>query len=309
VLIGTTVPDDAGVYRLRDDLAIVMTIDFFTPIVDDPRTYGEIAAANSLSDVYAMGGDPFAALNVVAFPANSDELPLSLLGDILEGGSAKAAEAGVAVIGGHTVDDPEPKYGLAVIGRVHPDRIVTKGGARPGDRLILTKPLGTGILTTALKQGRVEESALVEAVRTMSTLNRDAARAMMEVGIRAATDVTGFGLLGHLSEMLREPGLGARLSVAAIPLLSGARELAESGVAPGGTRKNLDAVSGRLSVADDVTETDRLLLADAQTSGGLLIAVSPERRDDLLAKLSAGNVPCAAEIGEITASSEIRIEA
>ena len=308
MLVGTEIPDDAGVYRLGNDLAIVMTVDFFTPIVDDAWTYGEIAAANALSDVYAMGGEPFAALNVAAFPAKSEELPLSVLGEILEGGCHKAAEAGVVIIGGHTIDDPEPKYGLAVIGRVHPDRIVRKGGAQPGDRLILTKPLGTGILTTALKQGRIEDSALEEAVRSMTTLNRDAARAMQAVGVHAATDVTGFGLLGHLAEMLREPGRGAALSVAAVPTLPGARDLAASGVVPGGTRKNLDAVAPRLKSAASVTDTDRLLLADAQTSGGLLIAVPPARRHELIERLTAASALCAADIGEITASSEIRIE-
>src|SRR5262245_47284291 len=214
-----------------------MTIDFFTPVVDDPRTFGEIAAANSLSDVYAMGGEPFAALNVAAFPAKSADLPLTLLGDILQGGEAKAREAGVAIIGGHTVDDPEPKYGLAVVGRIDPERIVKKAGAKPGDVLVLTKPIGTGLLTTALKQGKLGEQDLDEAVRNMKTLNRDACRAMLEVGPSAATDITGYGLLGHLVEMLKAGEVGAKLSLAAIPTLPRAREMALQGAVPAGTRR------------------------------------------------------------------------
>jgi len=283
-------------------------VDFFTAVVDRARDFGEIAAANSLSDVYAMGGEPFAALNICAFPAASPELPLEILGDILEGGTAKAAEAGVAVIGGHTVDDPEPKYGLAVIGRIHPDRVVRKGGARPGDRLVLTKPLGTGILTTALKQDKLDESGVAEAVRVMATLNREAATAMNEVGASAATDITGFGLLGHLSEMLRDPGIGARLSAGSMPVLAGARELAEAGVAPGGTRKNLLATADVTSWQEGLSEADRLLLADAQTSGGLLIAVREDRTDRLLGRLRELGTPAAAVVGEITGPSGIRIE-
>jgi len=256
-----------------------------------------------------MGGDPFAALNIVAFPANSKELPLEVLGEILEGGVAKAAEAGVAVVGGHTIDDAEPKFGLAVVGRVHPDAVLKKAGGRPGDRLVLTKPLGTGILTTALKQGRLSDSDLDEAVRVMTTLNRGAAEAATECGARAATDVTGFGLLGHLGEMLRDDRIGARLSVSAVPLLDRAKDLAADGVAPGGTRKNLDAVASNLTVADGVPEADRLLLADAQTSGGLLIAIAPEATDRLLARLEDAKTPAAAVIGEITDSAGVRIEA
>lgn len=308
VLVGTSIPDDAGVYRVSDDLAMILTVDFFTPVVDDPREYGAIAAANSLSDVYAMGGEPFAALNVVGFPAASPDLPLEIMGEILQGGAEKAAEGGVAIIGGHTVDDPEPKYGLSVVGRVHPDRIVRKGGARPGDHLVLTKPLGTGILTTALKQSRIGDAELREAVSVMATLNADAARAMMEHDPHAATDVTGFGLLGHLSEMLRDSSVGAQLSLAGIPLLDGAAELAADNVAPGGTHKNLAAVQDRCVWAEGLGSAARLLLADAQTSGGLLIAVSPDRADSLLKRLQELGTPAAARIGRITDSQEIRIE-
>lgn len=306
--MGTAHPDDAGVYRVREDLAIILTVDFFTPVVDDPRTYGEIAAANSISDVYAMGGEPFAALNVVAFPAASKELPLSVLGDILVGGEAKALEAGVAIVGGHTVDDPEPKYGLAVIGRIEPDRILRKGGARPGDLLFLTKPLGTGILTTALKQGRRTAADLAEAVRVMATLNRDACRVMREAGATAATDVTGYGLLGHLGEMLRAGSVGAALSMGSVPLLAGARELAADGVVPGGTRKNLAAAAADTTWGEGLTDVDRLLLADAQTSGGLLFAAPPGQRDRILMRLKELGTPAAAVVGTVTHGPGLRVE-
>ncbi len=306
--MGTSHPDDAGVYRVRDDLAIILTVDFFTPIVDDPRTYGEIAAANSISDVYAMGGEPFAALNVVTFPAASKELPLSVLGDILVGGEAKALEAGVAIVGGHTVDDPEPKYGLAVIGRIDPARILRKGGARPGDVLFLTKPLGTGILTTALKQGRRSAADLAEAVRVMATLNRDACRVMLDGGATAATDITGYGLLGHLGEMLRAGGVGARISMRGIPLLEGARALAADGVVPGGTRKNLAAAAADTTWGDGLTDVDRLLLADAQTSGGLLFAAPPAGKDRILSRLKELETPAAAAVGVVTEGPGLIVE-
>jgi selenide,water dikinase len=306
--VGTTHPDDAGVYLLGEDLALILTVDFFTPVVDDPRTFGEVAAANSLSDVYAMGGEPFVALNIVAYPANSAELPLSLLGDILQGGEAKAREAGVAIIGGHTVDDPEPKYGLAVVGRAHPNRILKKGGAGPGDRLVLTKPLGTGILATALKQGKLQEPDLADAVRVMSTLNRDACRAMLEAGATAATDITGYGLLGHLGEMLKAGGVGARISAAAVPVLARAREMAAAGAVPGGTTKNLAAARAFTTWAAEVSEADRLVMADAQTSGGLLIAVPAAAAASLVERLRDLGTPARAVLGEITAESGLRVE-
>jgi len=307
--VGTALPDDAGVVRVAEDLAMILTVDFFTPVVDDPRAYGAIAAANSLSDVYAMGGEPFAALNVVAFPAASTELPLEVLGEILLGGAEKAAEAGVAIVGGHTIDDPEPKYGLSVTGRIHPDRIVRKGGARPGDRLVLTKPIGTGLLTTALKQDRIGEGDVAEAVAVMATLNADAARAMVEAGPHAGTDVTGFGLLGHLAEMLRASGTGARVDLAEVPVLEGARPLAAAGVAPGGTRRNLAAANEVCRWDPGVTEADRLVLTDAQTSGGLLVALPPERAERLLTRLRELGTPAAACIGEITEGAGIHIRA
>ncbi len=308
VLVGTDVPDDAGVYKISDDTALVLTIDFFTPIVDDPRSFGAIAAANAISDVYAMGGTPIAALNVVAFPAASESLPLSVLGDILEGGESKAREAGVVVIGGHTVDDAEPKYGLAVIGTVHPDRVATKGGAKPGDRLVLTKPIGTGVLTTALKRGMIGEEGIAAAVRSMSTLNRDACRAMNEVGVHAATDVTGFGLLGHLHQMLRVDGLGAAISLRDVPFLDGARDLAAKGAVAGGTKKNAAAAAAHTRFTNGVAEADRTLLADAQTSGGLLMAVAPQKADALIARLRELGTPAAAMIGEVTKGGGIEVE-
>jgi selenide,water dikinase len=285
VLVGTEVPDDAGIYKISDELALVLTVDFFTPIVNDPRSFGAIAATNAISDVYAMGGTPIAALNIVAFPAASETLPLSVLGDILEGGEAKAREAGVVVIGGHTVDDAEPKYGLAVVGTVHPERVATKGGAKLGDRLVLSKPIGTGVMTTALKRGLIGEDGIADAVRVMSTLNRDACRAMNEVGVNAATDVTGFGLLGHLHQMLRVDGLGARIAAREVPLLDGARELAAKGAIAGGSKKNAAAAAAHTRFANGIAEADRTLLADAQTSGGLLMAVAPEKADALVARL------------------------
>jgi len=308
VLVGTSRPDDAGVYRISKDLAIVLTIDFFTAIVDDPTTFGNIAAANAISDVYAMGGEPFVALNVVTFPMNSADLPFPILGEILAGGEAKAREAGVAIIGGHTVDDPEPKYGLAVIGRIHPDRVLTKAGAEAGDALVLTKPIGTGILTTAMKQGKRTDADLADVIRSMKTLNRDACRAMLDVGVHAATDVTGYGLLGHLGEMMRAGEVGARLSLSAVPTFAGARELAAEGVVPGGTRKNLAAATASTTWAEGITEAEKLLLADAQTSGGLLLAVPQSSRDRLVARLEELGTPAAAVVGEITASNGLRVD-
>jgi selenide,water dikinase len=274
LLVGTNTADDAGVYRLSDELALVQTVDFFTPVVDDPYWFGAIAAANALSDVYAMGGTPLTALNIVGFPVAL--LPLDVLAEILRGGAEKAREAGVTLVGGHTIDDEEPKYGLAVTGTIHPDRVVTNAGARPGDRLVLTKPLGSGIATTAIKQGRASEALQDSVIALMAALNWGAAAAMIEAGAHAATDVTGFGLLGHLAEMAAGSGLAATVSAGAVPVLHGVDALAADGVVPGGTHRNLASLEGRLSVDMAVGEPLRLILGDAQTSGGLLIAL-PER--------------------------------
>ena len=274
LLVGPNTADDAGVYRLSADTALVQTVDFFTPVVDEPYWFGAIAAANALSDVYAMGGRPLTALNIAGFPVGT--LPLDALAEILRGGGDKAREAGVTIVGGHTVDATEPTYGLSVTGLVHPDKIFTNAGARDGDLLVLTKPLGSGIATTAIKGGKASASLKDEAIALMATLNRDAAEAMVEVGAHAATDITGFGLLGHLAEMAAGSALAATVSARAVPVLSGVVELAEQGVVPGGTRRNLESLSDQLVFDPAVPEALRLVLGDAQTSGGLLIAIDPE---------------------------------
>ncbi len=298
VLVGAATSDDAAVYRLTDELALVATLDFITPVVDDPELFGQVAAANSLSDIYAMGARPILALNVVGFPR--DRLDLEILEAILRGGATKASEAGVPILGGHSVDDPEPKYGLVAIGTVHPDRVVTNAGARTGDLLILTKPLGIGVVTTAIKADKADPSLVDRAMEVMVTLNRSAADAMNATGVSAATDVTGFGLLGHLAEMVRAAGLGARIRAADVPVLEGARDLAAAGLVPGGTRRNKDAVADLVAWHASVDEVDRLLLCDAQTSGGVLIAVPPERSDALLNRLREAGTLVAAVIGEMT---------
>lgn len=305
VLIGTRTADDAAVYRISDELAIVQTVDYFTPVVDDPYVFGQITAANSLSDIYAMGARPLFALNIAGFPA--DTLPLEVLSKILQGGADKAAEAGISIIGGHTIKDPEPKYGMAVTAVIHPERVISNAGARPGDRLILTKPLGIGIVTTAMKQGKASPQAVDEVVEIMRTLNRDAAEAMVAVGVHACTDVTGFGFLGHLSEMVRGSGVGAVIDLGGVPVIEEAWRLVKEGIAPGGSRRNLEFLRERLLPGAGVGEDELLLLADAQTSGGLLIAVAPERVEKLKEELASRGVPVAAEVGEIVPDPESRI--
>ncbi len=296
LLVGLSTSDDAAVYRLRPDLALVQTVDFFPPIVDDPFSFGEIAVANALSDVYAMGGTPLLGLNVVAFPADH---PKEVLSEILSGGASKAGEAGVLIVGGHTVDDREPKYGLAVTGTVTPGRQVTNAGARPGDVLVLTKPIGTGVITTAGKAEAVDASVLSGAVDTMRALNAGASRAMVASRAHACSDVTGFGLVGHLREVAQASGLTGRIESAAVPLLAGARELAEAGYAPGGSLRNLESVDPSTAWADAVDPTMRQLLADAQTSGGLLIAIAPANLEELAANLEREGVTEWAAIGEV----------
>ncbi len=283
-------------YRLTDDLALVQTVDFFTPIVDEPYDWGRIAAANALSDVYAMGGTPATALQVVGWPR--DGLSFDILGEVLEGGAAVLAEANCALAGGHTIDDPEPKYGLAVTGIVHPDDLVTNAGARPGDTLILTKPIGTGLIATAIKRGRAEPGARDAAVESMVALNAGASDAMRRVGVNAATDVTGYGLLGHLGEMVRASGVSAELDATAVPLLPDAVELATAGVVPGGTERNLASVR-RFTHFDGIDDPMQIVLADAQTSGGLLLAVDAPLEKALLQALLEAGVD-AASIGRIT---------
>ena len=298
MLVGTCTADDAGVYRVREDLAIVQTVDFFTAVVDDPYTFGQIAAANALSDIYAMGARPITALNVIAFPEG--KMPLKVLTDILRGGLDKTLEARTSIIGGHTIKDDVPKYGLAVTGLVHPDQVLTNAGARPGDRLFLTKPIGSGIVATAIKQGRTSAEEEAEIIAVMAALNRGAADAMAGIDVHACTDVTGFGFLGHLHEMAEASGVSARVRSAAVPILDSARRHAGGGAVPGGSRANLAFVEPCVRFEDGIDEITRLLLADAQTSGGLLIAVAPGDADRLAERLRAAGV-LAAEVGEITA--------
>jgi selenide,water dikinase len=307
VLVDASTGDDAAVYRIDDARALVATVDFFTPIVDDPYDFGRIAASNALSDVYAMGARPLFALNLIGFPRAL--LGTGLLDEIIRGGGDVARAAGIAVVGGHSIDDPEPKYGMCVIGEVHPDRIVRNSGARPGDLLVLTKPLGTGVIATAAKAEAAPEKALRSAIAMMTTLNRDAARAMLEIGAHAATDVTGFGLLGHLHSMLLASGAAARVHASAVPLLPGARELADRGHIPGGTKRNREDLSDIVTWGREVPAVLRVLLSDAQTSGGLLIAAPADQALDLIEKLrpTPGGWP-AAIVGEVTAGAPGMIE-
>ncbi len=297
VLVGSATADDAAIYRLSDEVALVLTTDFFTPIVDAPRDFGRIAAANALSDVYAMGGRPIAALNLVGFPDTG--LDPSVLGDILRGGAEKAREAGIDVVGGHTIKTDEPIYGLAVTGVVHPARAITNAGARPGDALVLTKPLGVGIITTAAKQDVDRLGAIDAAIALMAALNRPACAAMQEVGVHAATDVTGFGLLGHLRNLTRASGCSATVRLADVPVLDAAWAYVRDGVAPGGTHANRRYMLEHLEIDPAIDEAAQLVLCDAQTSGGMLIAVSPDRVDALQRALRAEGATCAAVIGEV----------
>lgn len=304
VLVGFAAADDAGVYKLRDDLALVQTVDFFTPIVDDPFDYGRIAAANALSDVYAMGGTPISALNIAAFP--SDTLDLDILARILDGGASIAREAGVAILGGHTIKDTEPKYGMAVIGTIHPEHIVTNAGARPGDILFLTKPLGTGILATALKRDEIGESEIDEAVGWMAALNDTASLAMLKAGAHAATDVTGYGLLGHAAEMASASGVALHIDAASVPLMPRTLELIARGIVPGGTLENASVHARFVSFGDRVPGALRMALSDAQTSGGLLVSVPAENRSVFEQEMAGGSALCAA-IGEVRSGGGISV--
>jgi selenide, water dikinase len=283
LLVGAADGDDAAVLRLDEERALVLTTDFFTPIVDDARDWGRIAAANALSDVYAMGGRPLIALNLTAWPAA--DLPVELLAEVLRGGAEVAMAAGCPVVGGHSIDDPEPKYGLAVVGMAHPDRLLTIDAARPGDRLVLTKPLGTGVVATAVKRGQPDPAVVAAAVAAMTTLNRDAAEAALAAGVVAATDVTGFGLLGHLHRMLRASGVAGQVDAARVPFLPGAAELAGAGFVSGGTRNNQAYLRQHVDQEAGIPPVVTTLLHDAQTSGGLLLAVASDRLGDLVAGL------------------------
>ena len=304
LIVGLNTADDAGVYRISDDIALIQTVDFFTPIVDDAHTFGQVAAANALSDVYAMGGRPVTALNICAFP--SEKIDAATASEILAGGQAKVTEAGAVVVGGHTVEDVEPKYGLAVTGLVHPDRVVTNAGAHPGDRLILTKRLGTGLMSDAYMDGEIDESALQPAIDSMVTLNKAASEAMVAQGAHACTDVTGFGLLGHAREMAAASEVGFRFRASELLTFDLARDIAEARLG-GGLRRNRLAFERFTQLADAVSETTRRLLYDPQTSGGLLIAMSPDRSEPLLEALANDGVE-AAEVGDVLAGPSGEIE-
>jgi selenide,water dikinase len=297
VLVGSATADDAAIYRIDDERALVLTTDFFTPIVDEPYDFGAISATNALSDVYAMGGVPLTALNIVGFPET--ELEPSVLGEILRGGAEKAREAGIDIVGGHTIKTDEPIYGLAVTGMVHPKRIASNAGGRPGDVLVLTKPLGLGIITTAAKQDKDAGGAIVEAIRIMSTLNRGGAEAMASIGAHACTDVTGFGLLGHLRNMAFASGCSATIRWKDVPVIDAARAYVAEGIAPGGSHANWRFLNDWADYAQDVDKRAQLILCDAQTSGGLLIAIEPAKADALCAELRRKSTPCAAIVGTL----------
>lgn len=297
VLVGSATADDAAVYKLSDDLALVLTTDFFTPIVDRPYDFGAVAAANALSDVYAMGGTPLAALSIVGFP--DALLPPEVLVEILRGAAEKAAEAGIAIVGGHTIKSEEPIFGLAVVGKVAPDRVLSNDKAQPGDALILTKPLGLGIITTAAKNGEDKLGAIQDAIRVMTTLNRVAGEEIARRGAHALTDVTGFGLLGHLRNIVAASNVGARIYSDRVPVLPAAREYVQAGISPGGTHANHRFLASWVSYADDITKEEQLILCDAQTSGGLLAAVAPAEAEELVAALQAHGLAEVAIVGKI----------
>jgi selenide,water dikinase len=305
VIVGHATADDAAVYRLSDDLALVLTTDFFTPIVDRPYDFGAIAAANALSDVYAMAAEPVAALSLVGFPAGA--LPPEVLAEILRGAIDKASEAGIAIVGGHTIQTEEPIFGLAVVGRVHPRAVITNAGAQPGDFLILSKPLGMGIITTAAKQGEDRAGAIGEAIGVMSTLNRDAGRVFAQAGAHALTDVTGFGLLGHLRNMAEASGVSATIWNDLVPILPAARAYVKQGIAPGGSHANMRFLVDWVDTVPDITEHDELLLCDAQTSGGLLAAVPGDIAPAVVHQLRAVGASWAALIGSIEPGEPGRI--
>lgn len=297
LLVGLDTSDDAGVYKLTDELAIVQTVDFFTPIVDDPYSFGQVAAANAISDIYAMGGKPLTALNIVAFPIH--ELDKQVLTDILRGASDKVKEAGVTIVGGHSIDDKEPKFGLAVTGIVHPDKVRTNAGAQPGDQLILTKPIGVGILTTSIKKDQLSIEEIERLTRVMSTLNKTAAEIMEPYPVHACTDVTGFGLLGHATEVAAASNVGIILNREQVPFLPRVRELAEAGFVPGGTKNNYAHVKNAVHFAEELDQIDQWMLCDAVTSGGLLLSVRADQADALLTELRQADVD-AHRIGEVT---------
>jgi selenide,water dikinase len=305
LIAGIERSEDAGIYKINDELAVVQTVDFFTPIVDDPYAFGQIAVANALSDVYAKGGKPLTALNIVCFPLKA--MDISVLRAILVGGLDKMHEAGVILVGGHSVDDVELKYGLSVTGTIHPDKVVFNSGARAGDRLILTKPLGTGIISTAIKRNVAGEASVSRIIKSMSTLNRKASELMLTVGVNACTDITGFGLLGHAAEMVEDTDVGMVISSKEVPFFSEAREFAEAGMIPGGLQRNRDFRKNMVEVAKSVPQYMADILFDPQTSGGLLISVPEPKAAALLDMMHREGIGAAAIIGEVVAEPKCRI--
>jgi len=306
VLVGSATSDDAGVYQLNDDTAMVQTLDFFTPIVDDPYLFGKIAATNSLSDVYAMGGRPITAMAIAGMPS---ELPVEMIREIFRGGAEVAKEAGTSLVGGHTIKNPEPIYGLSVTGLVHPDGILANSYAKEGDVLLLTKPLGTGIVSQAIKTGKCSRELENKAVEVMTSLNRVGARLGEEKLARACTDVTGFGFLGHLMEMAEGAGLTAKVDSRSVPALDDSiLDLIDDGLVPGGSRKNLSSVAERVRFSDEVSESMKLLLADAQTAGGLLLSIPPDKLDEAVTVLKEEGALCVAQVGEFMTQDDHAIE-
>ncbi len=305
LIVGMEHAEDAGVYKLREDLAIVLSLDFFTPIVDDPYTFGQIAAANSLSDVYAMGGTPIAAMNIICFPIKT--MDISILQEVLRGGLDKMREAGVLLVGGHSVDNNELKYGLSVAGTIHPQKVIRNTGARAGDTLILTKPLGTGIINTALKGAMADERSVAGSVECMTALNKTASELMTEMEVHACTDVTGFGLLGHACEMIEGEDVGMAVYTSKIPILPGTEEYAKMGLVPGGTIRNRDFRLPMIEHASEISDEKLLILFDAQTSGGLLISVPEAQAPVLLERLHQQGIKDAAIIGEVVEQPKGRI--
>lgn len=304
VIVGLDSGDDAGVYQLTDELAIVQTLDFFTPIVDDPYDFGQVAAANAISDVYAMGGRPITALNIVAFPIAN--LPKSVLAEILRGASDKMTEADVSLVGGHSIDDNEPKFGLSVTGTVHPNKVLTNTGAQPGDKLILTKPIGVGITTGAIKKGLVSQAEIAHVTKVMTTLNKTAAEVMVDFDVHASTDVTGFGLLGHASEIAQGSDVGIQIHAHDVPVLPRAKELAENGSIPGGTKSNYQHTADMVTYPTEMTQVEKWILCDAVTSGGLLIAVAEKDAAAMLKQMQQKEVQ-AQIIGEVTEANKGKI--
>lgn len=299
LIVGIDTSDDAGVYRLNDETALVQTVDYFTPVVDDPYMFGAIAAANALSDVYAMGGKPLTVLNVVGFPIT--KLDKKILADILRGGADKVRESGAVIVGGHSIDDTDPKFGMAVTGIVHPEKVWTNAGARVGDKLVLTKPIGVGIITTAIKRGRATEEAIQRVTEAMAELNKVPAETAMAFDVHAATDVTGFGLVGHALEMARGANVGIVLHGAAVPLLPQTYELATEKVYPGGTVRNMEWVQADVQFDADVADEMKIILCDAVTSGGLLLSVPAAQADELVARLRDNGVAAASVVGDVVA--------